>query len=529
MAGAQVAAALECAAMRLRVPHLALPLAALIAVASSSCSLSTASHPETARAAAPRHPPVVMIVFDEFSTISLLDAKGAIDPVRYPNFAALAHDGTWFPYATSSLDETGRAMRTMFTGQTKWEHQAPTYADNPDNLFVLLGRRYRIHDGEETSNFCPPRLCPGVPRPTAHRILHELGSGRPERLARWLRGVRATSKPTFYFKHVLLPHGPWVYLPNGDRYSNGASEAGLSWDLWHFNPWLVQQDYQRHLLQVEFTDRLLGEVLAKLRRTGLYDRSLVVVTADNGESFGRLGNGHEISRQNAAEIALTPLLIKRPFEHSGHVVRRHVRTLDVLPTIADVTHMRIGWPVAGRSVFGAGAGRIPSTTVMVQRSGHQIRFSLASLRRRDAASLRRKLKLFGSGADEPGLFGIGPYPKLHGTPVARWTALAPGGTRAVLDGAAAYRDVRLGSGSAAVKVSGLLAGSGSRTDHDVAVAVNGTIAATAPTVAPQRGARRLFSVLIPESSLHDGSNQIELFAIRPRAGTLLLQPLQQAG
>jgi membrane-anchored protein YejM (alkaline phosphatase superfamily) len=89
-------------------------------------------------------------------------------------------------------------------------------------------------------------------------------------------------------------------------YPKGASERGLSWDLWHYNRWLVNQDYQRHLLQVEFTDRLLGRALARLRETGLYHRSLIVLTADNGESFGRLGNGHNFNHRNAGEIALTP-------------------------------------------------------------------------------------------------------------------------------------------------------------------------------------------------------------------------------
>jgi sulfatase-like protein len=466
-----------------------------------------------------------MIVFDEFSTISLLGADGEIDPVRYPNFAALAHDGNWFPYATASLDETGRAMRSMFTGTTKWQQGAPTYRDNRNNLFVLLGRRYGVDDGEETSNFCPPRLCPGVPRPTAHRILHELGSGRPERLARWLRSVRATSRPTFFFKHVLLPHAPWVYLPSGDRYEKGASEAALSWDLWHSNRWLVDQNYQRHLLQVEFTDRLLGKVMERLRAEHLYDRSLIVVTADNGESFGRVGNGHEISARNAAEIALTPLLIKLPFQQRGRVVRRHIRTVDVVPTIAAVTHTRIGWPVEGHSVFGRAASQIPGYTVMVRRSGDRIRLGEGELHRRAAASLRLKLRLFGSGHAEPGLFGIGPYPSLHGTPVSRWPALPAGATRADLDGPAAYRSVKHGSGWVPVKVSGVLSGSGSRKSTDVAVAVNGTIAATAPTVAPRRGAPQVFSLVMPENALHDGANRVEIFAIRPRGGEPQLQPL----
>ena len=445
--------------------------AGLIALGLAGCS---SSH----TAAAPRHPPVVMIVFDEFSTVSLLDSHGQIDPVRYPNFAGLARDGTWFPYATASLDETGRAMRSMMTGRDEWQFAPPTLEDTPQNLFTALGRRYRIHDGEETSNFCPPRLCPGVRRPTKTRVLHELGGGRPGRLATWLRGVKPARKPTFYFKHVLLPHGPWVYLPDGERYANGASEAALSWDDWHYNRWLVDEDYHRHLLQVQFTDRLLGKAIAKLRADGLYDRSLIVVTADNGESFGRLGNGHEISRQNAAEIALTPLLIKLPNQDEAKVVRRHVRIVDVLPTIAKVAHVPIGWHTEGRDLFGK--ARIPSTTVLVQRDGGRIRLGAAELRRRFDASLRTKLDLFGDG--DHTLFGIGPDPELHGTPVSKWTVLPRGALHARLDD----------PGPVPVKVSGRLAGPGSRAEHDLAVAVDGTIVATAPTVE-----HRVFSVVLP--------------------------------
>jgi Sulfatase len=470
-------------------------LAGLLLVALAGCS---SSDPQSA----PRHPPIVMIVFDEFSTVSLLDAHHEIDPVRYPNFAALARDGTWFPYATASLDETGRAMRSMVTGRTEWRFAPPTLKDTPNNLFVALGRRYRIHDGEETSNFCPPRLCPGARRPTKTRVLHELGGGRPERLAAWLRGVRPSRRPTFYFKHVLLPHGPWVYLPDGERYAGGASERRLSWDDWHFTRWLVDQDYQRHLLQLQYTDHLLGRVLAKLRATGLYDRSLIVVTADNGESFGRLGNGHEISRQNAAEIALTPLLIKLPGEQDSHVVARHVRTIDVLPTIAAAAHVPIGWTTEGRNLFGRAAARIPAATVMIQRDGDRITLSEAELHRRIAASVRLKQRLFGGG-----LFDIGPDPELDGTRVS--DPLPRGKLRARVDQ------------PVGVKVSGVLDGPGSAAHHDLAFAVDGTIVATAPTVE-----HSVFSVLLPKSP---GGGRLAVYAIERKDGRVRLRALQQTG
>ena len=474
----------------------------------------------------PSHPPIVMLVFDEFSTVSLLDAHGRIDPVRYPNFAALARDATWFPFATASSDDTGRALRSLFTGRTLWRYAKPSYADVPRNLFTMLGRRYRMNVSEESSNLCPPRLCPGSRSKTAHEVLHALATGRPERFERWLRSVRRHSRPTLYFKHLLLPHAPWTYLPSGRRYLKGPSERGLSWDLWHYNRWLVDQDYQRHLLQVQFTDRLLGRALARLRETGLYDRSLIVITADNGESFGRLGNGHNFNHRNAAEIALTPLIVKLPLQRAGRIDRRHARVIDVLPTIASVAHVRPSWRVNGVPLVGPQRRQPPESALLFERDGRRIVLSGRELRRRAAAALRLKLRLFGSADAGPGLYGIGPYPSLLGTPVARWTMLSANGTRAVLDRSADYRDVRLDARSLPVKVSGRLTGSGSRKATDLAIALGGTIVATAPTVSPRPNARQVISVLVPEDALREGRNRLDVFAIERGKGRLALRPLR---
>ncbi len=49
-----------------------------------------------------------------------------------------------------------------------------------------------------------------------------------------------------------------------------------------------------------YADRMVGEVVARLRRLGVWDRTLLVVTADHGESLfedGFLGHGHMINRR----------------------------------------------------------------------------------------------------------------------------------------------------------------------------------------------------------------------------------------
>jgi hypothetical protein len=94
--------------------------------------------------------------------------------------------------------------------------------------------------------------------------------------------------------------------------------------------------------------------------------------------------------------------VKLPGEHSGRIVRRHVRTIDVLPTIARIAHMCIPWRVHGRSVLGPAARRIPGSTLLIKRSGQRLRLSYGSLTRGADASLRLKLRLFGSGNEPRG-------------------------------------------------------------------------------------------------------------------------------
>ncbi len=473
-------------------------------------------------AAARERPPVVMITFDAFPRNSLLDVRERVDAARYPNFARLAADSTWYPNATTELDETGRAMRSIFTSRASWRWARPNYANYPNNLFTLLGRRYGIVASETTSSFCPKRLCPNVRPQNGPSIERQLAGGRPEDLERWIDRLQPTRRPTFYYKHVLLPHAPWVYLPSGHAYFDGTSEQGLRWQQWFSDPWLVQQNYQRQLLQLQFTDRLVGRVLDKLRAAGIYDRALIVVTADHGESLGRPGQSRQFEQRTIGDIALIPLFVKLPSQRARRIDRRHVRNLDLLPTIARVARLRPSWRLDGRSFLGPTARQIPRSVLLIKRSGEQMRLSLGSLRRHAAASLRLKHKLFGG---RRGLFGIGPHRELQGTSVARWPRLPAGALRAQLDDPSRFANVRLNELFLPVKVTGRLAGPRSREPHDLAIAINGTIEATAPAFAPRRRATRLFSALIPEESLRQGANTVQLFSIEGNGRAPALRPI----
>jgi hypothetical protein len=96
--------------------------------------------------------------------------------------------------------------------------------------------------------------------------------------------------------------------------------------------------------------------------------------------------------------------------------------------------------------------------------------------------------------------------------------------RAELDDPGRFRNVSLSSPSPPVKVTGQLAGPGSEAPLDLAVAVNGTIAATVPALAVDRGSSRVFTAMIAASALREGANTVQLFAIEGE-GAPALRPL----
>ena len=108
---------------------------------------------------------VVLIVMDELSTVSLMNRNGQIDARRFPHFAALARDSTWYRTATTVDTHTERAVPAIFTGRVPAIDSLPTYADHPQNIFTLFGGNYRLHVFETLTSLCPRSLCAGAQRP----------------------------------------------------------------------------------------------------------------------------------------------------------------------------------------------------------------------------------------------------------------------------------------------------------------------------------------------------------------------------
>ena len=332
---------------------------------------------------------------------------------------------------------------------------------------------------------------------------------------RFVQQISSGRRPRLFFLHVLLPHHPWEYLPDGKRYSSALPwQPGLVDDRWTGDPELALQAEQRHLLQLGFTDRVLGWIVARLKAKGLYDDALVVATADHGVSFRPGGERRRANRKNLADIAFVPLVVKLPHGRERRVEDAHVQTIDILPMIADVLGVRVPWRTDGRSALRVrrdGEREVHVYTAFGERVGAGV----SELVRRRDALLRRKLEFFGAGERPPGLFRIGPQLQLLGRQIDGLAARRAGGPRVRLLGETAYDP---SSAVVPVHVAGILIDAAEA--RDVAVAVNGRIAAV--TSSYRYSGKTWFSAILPEESFRPGSNEVRIFLVEESGSSMRL-------
>jgi arylsulfatase A-like enzyme len=99
---------------------------------------------------------------------------------------------------------------------------------------------------------------------------------------------------------------------------------------------------------IAFMDAELGRVFRRLKETGAWDRTLVVITADHGEAFGEHGTlGHGVSVFD--EQMHVPLWVKLPNQKGGRAVDTRVSLVDVLPSVLEALDLKAPPGLHGRS------------------------------------------------------------------------------------------------------------------------------------------------------------------------------------
>jgi arylsulfatase A-like enzyme len=175
--------------------------------------------------------------------------------------------------------------------------------------------------------------------------------------------------PFFLWLHFMDPHGPYFpperyrALFDAQRYlRTGEGDLAIAKSNYGFRIVPAYQavenrgspaDYRaRYDAEIRYTDDHVDAVLRALRSRGLLERSIVVLTADHGESLGE----HDYYFQHgmlAYENSLrVPLLVRAPgLVPAGRRITPSISLIDVAPTILDLLGIDAANEMEGRSLL----------------------------------------------------------------------------------------------------------------------------------------------------------------------------------
>jgi hypothetical protein len=480
---------------------------------------------------------IVMIVLDELPLESILDGNGHVDSALFPNFAALASTSTWFRNDTTVAPYTDLAVPAILSGGYPTGTNPPVTAEYPHNLFTFLGGSYQMNVHESVTRLCPTGTCARQGSATTlgnrfQELLHTTYSlwwdfASPKRRAptlnpgrthsdldpvrtgsSFVRSIQPSDRPQLDFLHILLPHQPWHVRAGGQDDGYLGPDPGMLIRQFWPNTWNATAGRQRHLLQVQAADQLVGDVIAKLKRIGAYKDSVIVVTADHGVSFAVGSSYRGLSNQNYPEILWTPLFVRLPGQTTGRVDDHPVRSIDVLPTIADAIDTKLPWKVDGHSMFTPSrAGSPPRAFDWILNQVHppsgqsfltfpEAGFASALAGRASAAT----------GAADLRLYRIGPFGSLIGRPAKALVSSSSDGPAGTLDHSGTWDDVdpRAASIPWAFVQGQLTAPNGA----PLAITVNGVIAGMSEAYVEQPGKQAKFWSSLPPQLFRRGHNTI---------------------
>jgi len=280
--------------------------------------------------------PDVLVVTLDTTRADHLGCYGA-DPQTTPNLDAFAGEAVRFEQAVSPVPVTLPSHSSMFTGLNPYRHgvrynlmyvlpeerttvaerlAAGGYRTGAVVSAMVLSRRFgidqgfeqfddidRVAEGESFDEQPQRRAADSVDRALAWWREHEVG-------------------PRFLWLHLYDPH--YAYdppFPFSSRFEGRSYEG-----------------------EIAYADREVGRLFQAVKAAGDWDRTLVIVAGDHGESLYEHGERWhaDLVYQGAMH---PPLLIKPPGRGRPEVVGQPVGLVDVGPTILDYAGVE-GFPDA---------------------------------------------------------------------------------------------------------------------------------------------------------------------------------------
>ena len=156
-------------------------------------------------------------------------------------------------------------------------------------------------------------------------------------------------RPQFLWIHTIINHQPYFPPEDSDKFNvNEINYLNYRVLSGFVNHRISEKLKILYIESMKSTDKLIGDIADALRINDLLNDTILVVTADHGEEFleeGYFGHAPESSSDRLLHV---PLMFYCPNMLKHKSISVPVSTIDILPTIADLSGLRM--PDSNRGV-----------------------------------------------------------------------------------------------------------------------------------------------------------------------------------
>jgi arylsulfatase A-like enzyme len=193
--------------------------------------------------------------------------------------------------------------------------------------------------------------------------------------------------PFFLFVNYMDAHNPYLppapydtMFPGKDPTFTSVRYGRLMWEMNKRGLQKISDRDREHITSqydgaIAYEDAEIARLLDRVEELGLWDDTLIIVTADHGEALGdRFLVNHGVSvYQDQVGV---PLIVKYPGQTEAREVDAWTSSVDVLPTVLEAAELPVPDGLPGRDLATLGEGTDGDRAVVAESfpTGAQARF-----------------------------------------------------------------------------------------------------------------------------------------------------------